>query len=174
VGTRGGLGDGAEREVLVYVFFGSLKFDVVEDPGKLVFLKELLLEDPQHRQTKPVEEAPPVFEKLIIEVGHVLDGDYVRKKAENPVRGIHLHHNVVCVEVVVEVRLVVVEHGIDHEAMLVEPWELRLKDVSHLKSLKEGRQHPKSYCLIAMVQEGPHNEVHALHVAERRVVAGEG
>ena len=53
---------------------------------------------------------------------------------------------------------------LDHIAVLVQAWEIRLEDISQFEFLNESNEHPECHLLIAMVQHRPHNEVHSLDI----------
>lgn len=57
--------------------------------------------------------------------------------------------------------------------MLEEPWKAMHVNVSHLTVLNERYEEPEGHDLVGMIEERPHNKVHALHIVNLMVIVGE-
>ena len=102
-----------------------------------------------------------------------VQGDHVHEQTEDPVTRVHLGEDVVHQEVTVDVRQLLTHQMRYYEAVLVETGQQWLVHVTQLQVLDQSHQQPERDLLVAVVEEGARDEVHALHITEIRIISGE-
>ena len=92
------------------------------------------------------------------------------EKAKNPIRSIHLDHNIVFLEMLIEFWLLFFQQMLYYVAMLIEAWKLVLIDVTQLIVLNYAYENPEGDFFITVIEKAGNYEIHPLDVADALII----
>jgi hypothetical protein len=143
---------------------------MIQDPRDVIFLQQFLLEIGQQGETHPVKEGPVEPQKKVEKVWPDVHRDQGGEKAKDPIRSIHLDHDVVFLEMLKELRLLFFQQMLNHIAMLIEAWKLVLIDVTELIVLNYADENPEGNFFIAVIEKAGNDKIHPLDVADALII----
>jgi hypothetical protein len=92
------------------------------------------------------------------------------EKAKDPIRSIHLDHDIVFLEMLIEFWLLFFQQMLNHVAMLIEAWKLVLIDVTQLIVLNYANKNPEGNFFITVIEKAGNDEIHPLDVADALII----
>jgi len=92
------------------------------------------------------------------------------EKAKDPIRRIHLNHDIVLLEVLKEFWLLFFQQMLDHIAMLIEAGKLVLIDVTQLIVLNYAYENPEGNFFITVIKKTGNYKIHPLDVADALII----
>lgn len=92
------------------------------------------------------------------------------EKAKDPIRSIHLDHDIVFLEMLIEFWLLLFQQILNHVAVLIEARKLVLIDVTQLIVLNYADENPEGNFFITVKKKAGNDEIHPLDVADALVI----
>ena len=143
---------------------------MIQNPRDVIFLQQFLLEIGQQGETHPVKEGPVEPQEKVEKVWPDVHRDKGGEKAKDPIRSIHLNHDIVLLEVLKEFWLLFFQQMLDHIAMLIEAGKLVLIDVTQLIVLNYAYENPEGNFFITVIEKAGNDKIHPLDVADALII----
>jgi hypothetical protein len=92
------------------------------------------------------------------------------EKAKDPIRSIHLDHDIVFLEMLIEFWLLLFQQILNHVAMLIETWKLVLINITQLIVLNYAYENPEGNFFITVIEKAGNDKIHPLDVADALII----